>query len=202
MTNLVNKIKIPKKIRSFYYKDINFSIQDFVLNKDITNIPGNGNLIKIAFNAKYIFYTLLVIFALFTLPILTFFPFHLCFLAGVKIVNVKKITYYFGIIAGCLWGLAWIIFFTNIFIVGFIYVNKKIKPIIDYFNKLVEEKKLVADLRKYPVVFAMAFYYKNRSQFRIDYPNTYPWFSPYFALVGLGIFFDRLYDYINQINKI
>ena len=198
MINLINKIKIPKQIRSFYYKDINFSIQDFVLNKDITNIPGNGNLIKIAFNAKYIFYTLLVIFVLFTLPILTFFPFHLCFLAGVKIVNVKKITYYFGIIAGCLWVIAWIIFFSNIFIVGFIYLDKKIKPIIDYFNKLVEEKKLVADLRKYPVVFVMVFYYKNRSRFRIDYPNTYPRFSPYFGLVGLGIFFDRLYDYVNQ----
>lgn len=90
MTNLVNKIKIPKKIRSFYYKDINFSIQDFVLNKDITNIPGNGNLIKIAFNAKYIFYTLLVIFVLFTLPILTFFSFSYLLSCRSKDCKCKK----------------------------------------------------------------------------------------------------------------
>ncbi|MBO7044239.1 hypothetical protein J6W34_06960 [bacterium] len=79
----------------------------------------------------------------------------------------------------------------------FVYANKKIKFILNYFNKLVEEKKLVSDLKKYPVIFVMAFYYKNRSQFKIDYPNTYPAFSPYFALVALGIFFDRLYDYVN-----
>ncbi|MBO7044240.1 hypothetical protein J6W34_06965 [bacterium] len=52
MINKIYKIKIPKKIKSFYYNDIDFNIQDFVLNKDITNIPGNGNLIKTAINMK------------------------------------------------------------------------------------------------------------------------------------------------------
>ncbi|MBO6094764.1 hypothetical protein J6P11_01885 [bacterium] len=47
----------------------------------------------------------------------------------------------------------------------------------------------------------MAFYYKNRSQFPIDYPNTYQIYSPVLALIGLGIFFDRLHDYINQKNN-
>ena len=35
-------IWIPKKIRVFYYKDIDFNIKNYVLNKNIIDIPKKG----------------------------------------------------------------------------------------------------------------------------------------------------------------
>lgn len=198
MINQNKFIWVPKKIRDLFYKDIDFNIQNYVLNKDIHDIPGNGYLIKKAIFAKNIFYSLLVLFVILTLPIVAFFIFHICILAGVNISFKEQIIYIFGITAGVLWLLGWIILFINIFTVGIFYVNKQIKNIIEYFNKLVKENKLVSDIKKYPIVFIMAFYSKNRSQFPIDYPNTFPRFSPFFALIGPCIFFDKLYYYINK----
>ena len=198
MINKIYKIKIPKKIKSFYYNDIDFNIQDFVLNKDITNIPGNGNLIKTAINMKKTVYWILTIFFVLGFFTVIFFFLNIPIYSGIWHTHKQlEIIHIFGIIASVLWPITWIIFLIDFFGIIFIYANKKIKFILNYFNKLVEEKKLVSDLKKYPVIFVMAFYYKNRSQFKIDYPNTYPAFSPYFALVALGIFFDRLYDYVN-----
>ena len=198
MINKIYKIKIPKKIKSFYYNDIDFNIQDFVLNKDITNIPGNGNLIKTAINMKKTVYWILTIFFVLGFFTVIFFFLNIPIYSGIWHTHKQlEIIHIFGIIASVLWPITWIIFLIDFFGIIFVYANKKIKFILNYFNKLVEEKKLVSDLKKYPVIFVMAFYYKNRSQFKIDYPNTYPAFSPYFALVALGIFFDRLYDYVN-----
>ena len=198
MINKIYKIKIPKKIKSFYYNDIDFNIQDFVLNKDITNIPGNGNLIKTAINMKKTVYWILTIFFVLGFFTVIFFFLNIPIYSGIWHTHKQlEIIHIFGIIASVLWPITWIIFLIDFFGIIFVYANKKIKFILNYFNKLVEEKKLVSDLKKYPVIFVMAFYYKNRSEFKIDYPNTYPAFSPYFALVALGIFFDRLYDYVN-----
>ena len=59
MTNKNNSLQneiiwIPKKIRAFYYKDIDFNIKNYVLNKNIMDIPKKGYLIKKAINIKKI----------------------------------------------------------------------------------------------------------------------------------------------------
>ena len=154
-----------------------------------------------AIKMKKNFYLLLVIFGILTIPILAFFVFHICTLVNINILNAKEINYGFGITSGILWLIGWIIFFIDIVYVNS-YTDKQCKLIVNYFNTLVQDKKLIADLKKYPVIFIMSFYYENRSQFIIDYPNTYPAFAPFLVVIGQSIFFDRLYDYINQINKI
>ena len=96
MINQNKFIWVPKKIRDLFYKDIDFNIQNYVLNKDIHDIPGNGYLIKKAIFAKNIFYSLLVLFVILTLPIVAFFIFHICILAGVNISFKEQIIYILG----------------------------------------------------------------------------------------------------------
>ena len=202
MINKDKTIWIPKKQRQFFYKDTNFNVSNYVLNKDILDIPTKGYLIKKALYIRHIGGILLVVFILFGIPLLVFFSLYIAILTGSLSGHIQvKIVYNFGIVAVILAILAWIICFINIFLIGFFYSSKLIKPTVDYFNKLVKENKLVADLKKYPVVFIMAFYYNNKGQFPIDYPKTYQMYSPVLALIGLGIFFDKLYDYINQTNN-
>ena len=67
MINYKKKFKIPKIIRSFYYKDISFNIENYVLDKNIVDIPGNGNLMQSAINMRKNFYSLLVIFVILTI---------------------------------------------------------------------------------------------------------------------------------------
>lgn len=201
MTNQHKKIWIPKKQRPFFNEDTNFNIADYVLNKDIQNIPKKWYLIDKAIQIRHIGLSLLIIFILFGLPLVIFSILYIVAVTQSFCSTQLRIVYNFGISAAVLWVLAWIIYIINIFCIGFSYSSRFIKPILSYFNKLVKENKLVSDLSKYPVVFIMAFYYKNRSQFPIDYPNTYQIYSPVLALIGLGIFFDRLHDYINQNNN-
>ena len=202
MTNNDKIIWVPKKQRQFFYKDIDFNVSNYVLDKDILDIPTKGYLINKALYIRHIGETLLVVFILFGIPLLVFCSLYIAILTGgLSGHNQVKNVDNFGIAAVVLAILTWIIFFINIFGIGFFYSSKLIEPIVDYFNKLVKENKLVADLKKYPVVFIMAFYYNNKGQFPIDYPKTYQIYSPVLALIGLGIFFDKLYDYINKTNN-
>ncbi|MBQ5492839.1 MAG: hypothetical protein IIT78_03080 [Mycoplasmataceae bacterium] len=200
MINKKMRIWIPKKIAPFYYKDIDFKIENYVLDKDITNIIGNGHLIKKAIKLRHVFYWLLLMFILLCISLVLFFFIKMLIYSGSlnysssQLVIIKD----FGISAIILWVLGWIWWILMWFGIIIFYTNKQCKLIVDYFNKLVKENKLVSDLSKYPVVFIMAFYYKNRSQFPIDYPNTYPRFACFFAILGPSIFFDRLYEYINR----
>ena len=39
MTNIDSKIKVPKRLRELFNNDIGFNIENYVLNKDIVQIP-------------------------------------------------------------------------------------------------------------------------------------------------------------------
>lgn len=201
MTNQHKKIWIPKKQRLFFNEDTNFNIADYVLNKDIQNIPKKWYLIDKAMQIRHIGLSLLIIFILFALPLIIFSILYIVAKTQSFCSTQLRIVYEFGISAAVLWVLGWIIDIIDILCIAFWYSSRFIKPTLSYFNKLVQENKLIPDLNKYPVVFIMAFYYKKKAQFSIDYPNTYQIYSPVLALIGLGIFFDRLHDYINQKNN-
>ena len=62
MTNQHKKIWIPKKQRPFFNEDTNFNIADYVLNKDIQNIPKKWYLIDKAIQIRHIGISLLIIF--------------------------------------------------------------------------------------------------------------------------------------------
>ena len=109
----------------------------------------------------------------------------------------KQIIYEYGICCAVILVIAFTVWSLN-FLRFSIFTKKEIQFMINYFNLLIKENKLIPDLKKYPVIFVMAFYYDKTWQFPIDYPNTYPRFVPYGAIYGLAIFFDKLYDYINK----
>ena len=72
-------IRIPKKIKPFFNKDIDFNISDFVLNKDIENIPGEGNLNKKFAIKEYHWLWISIVSLIFMVPfpIFSFFLFQL-----------------------------------------------------------------------------------------------------------------------------
>ena len=83
MINKKMKIWIPKKIAPFYYKDIDFKIENYVLDKDITNIIGNGHLIKKAIKLRHVFYWLLLMLG----------GFHFCW--NDQLMATKKLSFFY-----------------------------------------------------------------------------------------------------------
>ena len=56
MNNIDNKIKVPKRLREFFNNDIDFKIENYVLNKDIVEIPKKGYLIQKAIKIRKLFF--------------------------------------------------------------------------------------------------------------------------------------------------
>lgn len=204
MTNIDSKIKVPKRLRELFNNDIGFNIENYVLNKDIVEIPKKGYLIQKAIKIRKLVFCLLGVFVVTGfLFIFGYVPFKAVVLIENTNSNIEiNSLNILGISSLIIFIIGWIIWFIDVFIIGFYYTGHKIiEPVIQYFNKLVEQHKLVNDLKKYPVIFNMTFYYNKISQFAIDFPKTYPLYSPFYAMIGLGIFFDKLDDYINPTNN-
>ncbi len=185
-----------KKILPFYNNDMVYSISDFVIDKNINDIPDGGKLTNrylkhknIAYILSFLFISVFMIVGLIlyivAIPVLVLVSDHMFYL----ISAIAGIFLAVGIVC---WGI-------NL-LAAMKWAQNTIKKLNTYLKKLIIENKLISDINKYPYNVIMSFYIDQPFKYKIDYPNKYPGFHPLMCLCGLSHFLDRLYEYVNKPN--